>query len=72
VEAIEGLTRSLSVEWVPIVRVNCIAPSLTDTPLAGRLLATPEKKAISGQRHPLKRVREAAEIAEMGAFLLSN
>ena len=70
--AIEGLTRSLSAEWAPNVRVNCIAPSLTDTPLAGRLLATPEKKAASGQRHPLKRVGEAIEIAEMGAFLLSN
>ena len=70
--AIEGLTRSLSAEWAPNIRVNCIAPSLTDTPLAGRLLATPEKKEASGQRHPLKRVGEAAEIAEMGAFLLSN
>lgn len=70
--AIEGLTRSLSAEWAPNIRVNCIAPSLTDTPLAGRLLATPEKKEASGQRHPLKRVGEATEIAEMGAFLLSN
>ncbi len=70
--AIEGLTRSLSAEWAPNIRVNCIAPSLTDTPLAGRLLATPEKKEASGQRHPLKRVGEASEIAEMGAFLLSN
>ena len=70
--AIEGLTRSLSAEWAPNIRVNCIAPSLTDTPLAGRLLSSPEKKEASGQRHPLKRVGEAAEIAEMGAFLLSN
>ena len=70
--AIEGLTRSLSAEWAPNIRVNCIAPSLTDTPLAGRLLATPEKKEASGQRHPLKRVGEAEEIAEMGTFLLSK
>lgn len=70
--AIEGLTRSLAAEWAPKIRVNCIAPSLTDTPLAGRLLATPEKKAASGERHPLKRVGDAREIAEMGAFLLSN
>lgn len=70
--AIEGLTRSLSAEWAPNIRVNCIAPSLTDTPLAGRLLATPEKKEASGLRHPLKRVGEAVEIAEMGAFLLSD
>ncbi len=70
--AVEGLTRSLAAEWAPNIRVNCIAPSLTDTPLAGRLLATPEKKTASGERHPLKRVGEAQEIAEMAAFLLSD
>ncbi len=70
--AIEGLTKSLAAEWAPTIRVNCIAPSLTHTPLAGRLLSTPEKKEASGARHPLKRVGEAAEIAEMGAFLLSE
>lgn len=70
--AVEGLTRSLAAEWAPNIRVNCIAPSLTDTPLAGRLLATPEKKTASGERHPLKRVGEAHEIAEMAAFLLSD
>lgn len=70
--AIEGLTKSLAAEWAPTIRVNCIAPSLTDTSLAGRLLSTPEKKEASGARHPLKRVGEAAEIAEMGAFLLSE
>ncbi|MEM1119854.1 MAG: SDR family oxidoreductase [Bacteroidota bacterium] len=70
--AVEGLTRSLAAEWAPTIRVNCIAPSLTDTPLAGRLLATPEKKTASGDRHPLKRVGEAHEIAALGAFLLSE
>lgn len=70
--AIEGLTKSLAAEWAPTIRVNCIAPSLTHTPLAGRLLATPEKKEASGARHPLKRVGEAEEIAELGAFLLSE
>lgn len=70
--AVEGLTRSLAAEWAPKIRVNCIAPSLTDTPMAGRLLATPEKKEASGQRHPLKRVGEANEIAELASFLLSQ
>ncbi len=70
--AIEGLTKSLAAEWAPTIRVNCIAPSLTHTPLAGRLLSTPEKKEASGVRHPLKRVGEAKEIAEMDAFLLSE
>lgn len=70
--AVEGLTRSLAAEWSPKVRVNCIAPSLTDTPMAGRLLATPEKKEASGQRHPLKRVGTAEEVAELAHFLLSD
>ena len=70
--AVEGLTKSLAAEWAPAIRVNCIAPSLTDTPLAGRLLSTPEKKEASGQRHPLKRVGEPEEIAALAHFLLSD
>lgn len=70
--AIEGLTRSLAAEWAPKIRVNCIAPSLTDTPLADRLLSTPEKKAAAGNRHPMKRVGSADELGEIAAFLLSH
>ncbi len=70
--AVEGLTRSLAAEWAPAVRVNCIAPSLTDTPLAARLLASDEKKEAAGARHPLKRVGTASEIADLAHFLLSE
>lgn len=70
--AVEGLTRSLAAELAPLVRVNCIAPSLTRTPLAAKLLSTPEREATSADRHPLKRVGEAHEIAAMAAFLLSD
>ena len=70
--AIEGLTKSLAAEWAPNIRVNCIAPSLTDTPMAARLLSTPEKIEASGNRHPLKRVGTATEIADLAAFLLSE
>ncbi len=70
--AVEGLARSLAAEWAPAVRVNCIAPSLTDTPLAARLLASDEKKEAAGARHPLKRVGTAAEIASLAHFLLSE
>ncbi|MCU0418100.1 MAG: SDR family oxidoreductase [Cyclobacteriaceae bacterium] len=70
--ALEGLTKSLAAEWAPKIRVNCIAPSLTDTPLAARLLASDEKKKASAERHPLKRVGEAEDIANMAAFLLSD
>lgn len=67
---VEGMARSLAAELAPTVRVNCIAPSLTDTPLAARLLGNPEKSKAAGDRHPLKRVGTVDDIAAMGAFLL--
>lgn len=70
--AIEGLTRSLAAELAPGIRVNAIAPSLTDTPLAGRLLSSDDRKQSSAQRHPLKRVGNPSDIASMAAFLLSD
>jgi NAD(P)-dependent dehydrogenase (short-subunit alcohol dehydrogenase family) len=70
--AVEGMTRSLAAEWAPAIRVNCIAPSLTDTPLAARLLSSDEKKEAAGARHPLKRVGTAEEAAALAQFLLSE
>lgn len=70
--AIEGLTRSLAAEYAPGIRVNCIAPSLTDTPLAASLLNTPQKKEANALRHPLKRIGAPADLANMAAFLLSD
>ncbi|HOY04232.1 MAG TPA: SDR family oxidoreductase [Saprospiraceae bacterium] len=70
--AVEGLTRALAAELAPVIRVNCIAPSLTDTPLAEKLLNTLEKREASAQRHPLKRVGTSEEIAALAAFLLSE
>ena len=70
--AIEGLTRALAAELAPKVRVNCIAPSLTDTPLASRLLSTPEKAASHAKRHPLQRIGKAEDAAAMAEFLLSE
>jgi len=70
--AVEGLTRSLAAELAPQIRVNAIAPSLTDTPLANRLLSTDERREASAQRHPLKRVGQPADIASMAAFLLTD
>ena len=57
--AIEGLTKALSAELAPSIRVNCIAPSLTDTPLAASLLNSEQKMEANAQRHPLKRVGTA-------------
>ncbi len=70
--AIEGLTRALAAELAPKIRVNAIAPSLTQTPLAERLLSSDEKIAANDQRHPLKRIGQPEDLAEMAAFLVSN
>jgi len=70
--AIEGFTKSLAAEYAPKLRVNCIAPSLVDTPLAGRLLNNDKKRDLMSERHPLKRVGQADDIANLAVFLLSD
>jgi NAD(P)-dependent dehydrogenase (short-subunit alcohol dehydrogenase family) len=70
--AVEGLGLSLSAELAPGIRVNVIAPSLTDTPLAGPLLNSEAKREAAAKRHPLQRVGEPGDVAELVAFLLSD
>ena len=70
--ALEGLGKSLAAELAPKTRVNVIAPSITNTPLADRFLNNEAKMEKSAQRHPLKRVGEASDIAAMTRFLLSD
>ncbi len=70
--ALEGLTRSLAAEYAPKIRVNAIAPSLTNTPLAGKLLSSEEKLEKMNERHPLKRVGTPQDLAECTYFLLSE
>ncbi len=70
--AVEGLTRSLAAEWAPKIRVNAIAPSLVNTPLADKFLNNEAKMEKASERHPLKRVGTSAEIAALAAFLLSD
>ena len=71
--AVEGLTRALAAEYAASgLRINCLAPSLTDTPLAAALLNTPEKAEAGAKRHPLQRVGRASDLAGMAAFLLSD
>ena len=66
-------TRSLAAEFGESgIRFNAIAPSLTDTPLADKLLNTPEKRENSNKRHPIGRIGTAHDIAALSAFLLSD
>jgi 3-oxoacyl-[acyl-carrier protein] reductase len=71
--AIEGLAKSMAAELAAFkIRVNVIAPSLTDTPLAGFLLSTEEKKDASNKRHPLQRLGTPEEMASLVSFLLND
>ena len=68
--AVEGLTRSLAAELAPKVRVNCIAPTLTRTPLAAPLLPNATVADALARLHPLGRLGEAADLAAVAAMLL--
>ena len=70
--AIVGLTRSLAAEFAPKVRVNCIAPSLTETPLALRLLDNETKRSAAKERHPLKNIGRPEDFASMVHWLISE
>ncbi|MGI9545504.1 MAG: SDR family NAD(P)-dependent oxidoreductase [Cyclobacteriaceae bacterium] len=70
--ALEGLGRSLAAELAPKIRVNVIAPSITDTPLAEKLFNTPEKRDASASRHPLSRIGKAEDQGAAAAFLLNR
>ena len=68
--ALEGLTRSLAAEFAPKIRVNAIAPSLVNTPLASKFLNNESKIEKANERHPLGRIGNAKEIAQAAGFLL--
>ncbi|MEO6166864.1 MAG: SDR family oxidoreductase [Chitinophagales bacterium] len=70
--AVEGLMRSLAAELAPAIRVNAIALSLTQTPLAARLTDTISKRQASIDRHPLRQIGTAEDVASMAHWLLSD
>lgn len=70
--AVEGLAVSLAAELAPKIRVNAVAPSLTNTPLAANLLNSDAKKEASAKRHPLQQIGEADDVAALVSFLLSD
>lgn len=70
--AVEGLVRSLAAEWAPDIRINAIAPSLTHTPLAARLLANEARVQQATEKNPLRKIGKPEDIAGMAVFLLSD
>lgn len=71
--ALEGLTKSLAAEWASHnIRLNAIAPSLTHTDLAERLLNTEAKQESAAKRHPLGRIGQPQDIASLAYYLLDQ
>ena len=70
--AIEGLTVTLAAELAPNIRVNCIAPSLTNSKIAQPMLKSPVVAEALAKAHPLKRLGEGKDSAALAKFLLSE
>lgn len=70
--AIEGFAKSLAAEYAPNIRINVIAPSLVDTPLASKLVNNEAKRQNMADRHPLKKIGAPTDIGEAAVFLLSG
>jgi NAD(P)-dependent dehydrogenase (short-subunit alcohol dehydrogenase family) len=69
---VEGLVKSLGAELAPTIRINAIAPTVTDTELASKLLRNDKMAENITERHPLKKYLKPNEVAEMASFLLSK
>jgi len=69
---IEGLTKALAAELAPSIRVNCVAPSLVNTPMADKFINTPEKTEQMKKRNPLQQIGNPIDVAHAIAFLLSE
>ena len=69
---IEGLTKSLAAELAPSIRVNCIAPTITRTDMAQRILRNEKIEENIANKHPLKKICEAKDISDMADFLISH
>jgi NAD(P)-dependent dehydrogenase (short-subunit alcohol dehydrogenase family) len=69
--SIEALSRTLSAEWAPKIRVNCIAPSLVNTKLANRFFRNDKQIELMNERHPLKRTGNTDDISDAIEFLIS-
>jgi NAD(P)-dependent dehydrogenase (short-subunit alcohol dehydrogenase family) len=70
--AVEGFAKALAAEYASKIRVNVIAPSLTQTPLADKFLNNETKQEKAAERHPMKRFGQPEDLAKMAVFLLND
>ena len=70
--AIEGLTLSLAAEFAPKIRVNCIAPSLTDSKMSQKIVSNDTIKKAIENMHPIPKIGQGQDFADLSSFLLSE
>ena len=70
--AVEGLVKSLAAEFAPKIRVNAIAPSLIDSPLASGILRSDQIRENMIAKHPLKRILNPVDVSQTACFLLTD
>ena len=69
---IDGLVKTLGSERAPKVRINAIAPTITNTELASKILRNDKVIENMVERHPLKKILSSNEVAKMASFLISE
>ena len=70
--AIDGIVKTLGAELAPKIRINAIAPTITNTELASKILRNEKVLENMIERHPLKKILSASEVAKMAKFLISE
>ena len=70
--AIEGLTLSLAAELAPKIRVNCIAPSLTESKMSQKMLSNDTIKKAIGNMHPIPKIGEGKDFSDLASFILGE
>ena len=70
--AIDGIVKTLGAELAPKIRINAIAPTITNTELASKILRNEKVIENMIERHPLKKILSANEVAKMAKFLISE
>jgi len=69
---VEGLVKSLGAELATTLRINAIAPTVTNTDLASKLLRNEKMIENITERHPMKKFLQPEDVAGMAEFLLSE
>ena len=70
--AIEGLTLALAAEFAPKIKVNCIAPSLTDAKMSQNMIKNENIRKAIEDMHPIPKIGTGSDFAEIGSYLLSE